>query len=61
MCSLGIKVINLRSFHWTVFFYPQWEPYAAAALTTLAAGLGAACYPVWQVIRNYPQMQIREE
>ena len=56
-----IKVINLRSFHWTVFFYPQWEPYAAAALTTLAAGLGAACYPVWRVIRNYPQMQIREE
>ena len=56
-----IKVINLRSFHWTVFFFPQWEPYAAAALTTLAASLGAAVYPAWKVIRNYPQMQLREE
>ncbi len=56
-----IKVINLRSFHWTVFFTPQWEPYGAAALTTLAASLGAALYPAWKVIRNYPQMQIREE
>ncbi len=58
---LLIKVINLRSFNWTVFFYFQWEPYAAAALTTLAASLGAALYPCWKVLRTYPQMQIREE
>ena len=58
---LLIKVINLRSFNWTIFFHLQWEPYAAAALTTLAASLGAALYPSWKVIRTYPQMQIREE
>lgn len=56
-----IKVINLRSFHWTIFFYPSWDPYLLAAATATLASLGAAAYPIWKVCRTYPQMQIREE
>jgi putative ABC transport system permease protein len=56
-----IRVINLRSFNWTIFFYPAWEPYLAAAATAILASLGAAAYPIWKVYRTYPQMQIREE
>ena len=56
-----IKVINLRSFNWTIFFYPEWAPYAVTALTALLASVGAALYPIVKVIRTYPQIQIREE
>jgi len=56
-----IKVINLKSFNWTIFFYPAYEPYLLTALTALLASLGAAGYPIWKVYRSYPQMQIREE
>jgi putative ABC transport system permease protein len=56
-----IRVINLRSFHWTVFYYWSWEPYLLAAATAVLASLGAAIYPIWKVYRTYPQMQIREE
>lgn len=56
-----IKVINLRSFNWTIFFHIQWQPYLLTAVTAVFASLGAALYPIWKVRRNYPQMQIREE
>ncbi len=56
-----IRVINLHSFNWTIFFYPAWEPYGAAFGTAVLASLGAALYPIWKVYRTYPQMQIREE
>ena len=56
-----IRVINLRSFNWTIFFYPEWGPYLLAAATAILASLGAAVYPIWKVYRTYPQMQIREE
>jgi putative ABC transport system permease protein len=56
-----IRVINLRSFNWTIFFYPQWAPYGLAAATAILASLGAAVYPIWKVYRTYPQMQIRED
>jgi putative ABC transport system permease protein len=56
-----IRVINLRSFNWTIFYYPAWEPYVVALLTAVLASLGAAIYPIWKVYRTYPQMQIREE
>ena len=58
---LLIKVINLRSFNWTIFYYPAVEPYILTAVTAVVASLGAAAYPIWKVCRTYPQMQIREE
>ncbi len=58
---LLIRVINLRSFNWTIFFHFSWEPYLLAAATAILASLGAAAYPIWRVYRTYPQMQIREE
>jgi putative ABC transport system permease protein len=56
-----IRVINLRSFNWTIFFYFSPEPYLLAAATAILASLGAAAYPIWKVYRTYPQMQIRED
>ena len=56
-----IRVINLRSFNWTIFFYPAWDPYIVAFGTAILASLGAAIYPIWKVYKTYPQMQIREE
>ncbi len=56
-----IKVINLRSFNWTIFFYPAWGPYLAAGITAALASTGAALYPIWKVLRTYPHMQLREE
>ena len=56
-----IRVINLRSFNWTIFFHPHLSPYLLVALTALLASLGAALYPIWMVLRTYPQMQIRDD
>lgn len=56
-----IKVINLQSFHWTVFYHFTLQPYLVTALTALTASLTAAAYPVLSVFRKYPAMQIREE
>jgi putative ABC transport system permease protein len=56
-----IKVINLRSFNWTIFYYPEWQPYVITGIVAICASLGAALYPLWKVCRTYPQMQIREE
>ena len=51
---LLIRVINLRSFHWTVFFHPAWETYAVAAALAVAASLAAAAYPAWLVLAHLP-------
>ena len=61
MAAILIKVINLRSFNWTVFFYPMGAPFLLAAATALLAGLGGSLYPIFKAWRTYPQMQIREE
>jgi len=56
-----IKVINLHSFNWTIFYHPAWQPYVLAGITAILASVAAALYPIWKVCRTYPQMQIREE
>ncbi len=56
-----IKVINLQSFNWTIFYHFTAQPYLVTALTALMASLAACAYPVWSVIRKYPVMQVREE
>ncbi|MHB8834464.1 MAG: ABC transporter permease [Candidatus Methylomirabilia bacterium] len=58
---LLIRVINLRSFNWTVIFHPAWETYGIAAALAAAASIAAAAYPAWLVWRTYPQIQLREE
>jgi putative ABC transport system permease protein len=61
LALLLIKVINLQSFNWTIFFYPSWTSYLIGLATAVLASVAAALYPVWKVWRTYPQMQIREE
>ena len=56
-----IKVINLRSFNWTIFYHFSADPYLVTFLTAVLASIGACLYPLWKVYRTYPQMQIREE
>ena len=61
MAFILIKVINARSFHWTIFFHPQAGPYLEAALVAFVGSLVAAAYPVFRARKTYPQIQIREE
>jgi putative ABC transport system permease protein len=56
-----IKVINLRSFNWTIFYFPSAGPYVLAGVTAVLASAGAALYPIWRILRTYPHMQLREE
>jgi putative ABC transport system permease protein len=61
LAILLIKVINIRSFNWTIFYYPALGPYLLTGVTAILASIGAAAYPIWKVYRTYPQIQIREE
>jgi putative ABC transport system permease protein len=61
LAILLIKVINIRSFNWTIFYFPAWQPYLLTGVTAILASIGAAAYPIWRVYRTYPQIQIREE
>jgi len=56
-----IKVINLRSFNWTIFYYPAAAPYLVAGVTALLASVAASLYPIWRILRTYPHIQMREE
>ncbi len=61
LAILLIKVINIRSFNWTIFYFPSMDPYLLTGVIALMASIGAAVYPIWKVYRTYPQIQIREE
>jgi putative ABC transport system permease protein len=56
-----IRVINVQSFNWTIFYHFDIVPYLTAAVIAVSAGVGAALYPMIRVIRTYPRLQIREE
>lgn len=56
-----IKVINLRSFNWTIFYHFTIDSYLLACITAIAASIGASIYPIYKVYRTYPQIQLREE
>jgi putative ABC transport system permease protein len=61
LAILLIKVINIRSFNWTIFYTPTLGPYLLTGVTAILASIGAAAYPIWKVYRTYPQIQMREE
>jgi putative ABC transport system permease protein len=61
LALLLIKVINVRSFNWTIDYAFAAEPYALAAITALAAGAAASLYPAWKLWQTYPHLQLREE
>ncbi len=61
LAVLLIKVINIRSFNWTIFYYPALQPYLLTGVTAILASIGAAAYPIWKVYRTYPHIQMREE
>lgn len=61
LAAILIKVINLWSFHWTIFYHFTPAPYVLALFTAVSASIGASLYPLWKVYRTYPHMQIREE
>ena len=56
-----IRVINIQSFNWTIFYHFDIVPYLTAAGIALTASVGAALYPMIRVVRTYPKLQIREE
>ncbi|MGD8353812.1 MAG: ABC transporter permease, partial [Pseudomonadota bacterium] len=56
-----IRVINVQSFNWTIFYHFNVVPYLTAAGIALTASIGAALYPVIRVVRTYPRLQVREE
>lgn len=45
LAILLIKVINLRSFNWTIFYYPALKPYLVTGITAILASIGEAAYP----------------
>jgi putative ABC transport system permease protein len=56
-----IKVINLQSFNWTIFYHFSPKPYIIAGEISILSSLGSAIYPIWRLFRIYPQIQIREQ
>ena len=61
MAVLLIKVINLRSFHWTIFFHPSRGPLSAGGGRDPGGRPRPRPIPIIKAWRTYPQMQIREE
>ena len=47
-----IKVINLRSFNWTIFYYPEWQPYVMTGIVAICASLGAAALPFMEGVQD---------
>jgi putative ABC transport system permease protein len=56
-----IRVINVQSFNWTIFFHFDIFPYLTAVGIAITASIGAALYPMLRIVRTYPQLQIRED
>ena len=55
-----VKVINLKSFGWTIDFAIDWQLYPATMLIALAAAAAAGLYPAWRISTTRPSFQMRE-
>jgi len=56
-----IKVINLRSFGWSMAFVVPWGALAHAWLLAMGAALLAGVYPAWCATRAAPAAVMRDE
>ncbi|MFQ5351005.1 MAG: hypothetical protein ACE5EG_11230, partial [Thermoanaerobaculia bacterium] len=56
-----VRVINLRSFGWTMELQSHPEPFLAALALAVGAALVAGVYPAWRMARTAPAAALREE
>lgn len=56
-----VRVVNLRSFGWTMDLALPVEVFAEAVILALAAALLAGVYPAWRAARLPPAAALREE
>jgi len=56
-----VRVINLRSFGWTMDLSVSGAPLVAAVLLSILAALLAGIYPARQAMRTAPAIGLREE
>ncbi len=55
-----VKVINLKSFGWTIDFSFDLALYPTTAAITAIASLLAGLYPAWRIASSQPSFQMRE-
>ena len=61
MALIMVRVINLRSFGWTIELNVEPGPFVAALVLAVGAALMAGVYPAWQMSRTGPAAALREE
>jgi putative ABC transport system permease protein len=61
MAVIMVRVINLRSFGWTIELNTQPGPFVAALALAVGAALAAGIYPAWKMARTSPASALREE
>ena len=61
MAVIMVRVINLRSFGWTIDLRTEPGPFLAALALAVGAALVAGLYPAWTMSRTGPAAALREE
>ena len=61
MALIMVRVINLRSFGWTIELRTEPGPFVAALALAVGAALLAGLYPAWKMSRTSPAAALREE
>ena len=61
MALIMVRVINLRSFGWTIDLRTEPGPFIAALALAVGAALLAGLYPAWKMSRTGPAAALREE
>ncbi len=61
MSVIMVRVINLRSFGWTIELRTEPGPFVAALALAVGAALLAGLYPAWKMSRTSPAAALREE
>jgi len=56
-----IRVINVRSFGWSIDLSLNWVVFAQAFIVALAAALAAGIYPAWRLGRLVTGEALRSE